>query len=140
MNMRLVISLLRISVFVFVISLTQDAYFIEGRNPKAWSFSLGLLVFGWLGILYGYYAWLANPLLLISWLALSKSYFIVGCIASVGALFFALSFLSYKSIVTSELPEFSRITGYGPAYYLWSASALISVFSGFLGLFFVNKS
>jgi hypothetical protein len=116
--------LLRISVFVFFIALTQDAYYVDGPEPKAWSCSLGLFCFGWLGVLFGYYAWLANPLLLASWYLQSKGSYCWGALYSVVSVIVMLSFLLYKSIVT---PILLKITWHGPGYWFWVVSGILSL-------------
>ena len=63
------------SILLFVASLTQDCFFIDRlENPRAWSNGFGLLAVGWLGVFTGVYSWLANPTLLIAWLAMWSPY------------------------------------------------------------------
>jgi hypothetical protein len=62
-----------ISVVLYVLCLTQEGYYIDGPDPKAWSPAYGLLIFGWIGLFAGVFAWLANPLLFASWILLAIS-------------------------------------------------------------------
>jgi hypothetical protein len=54
------------SLVLFVVCLTQDGFYIEGPNPRAWASALYLFLLGWLGLLSGTIAWFANPLLWIA--------------------------------------------------------------------------
>jgi hypothetical protein len=45
-----------------------------------------------------------------------------------------LSFLAHKSIVSSEAPTYSIITGYGLGYWLWLSSAAFSGLANSLAL------
>ncbi len=82
---------------------------------------------GWLGLIYGYFTWLANPMLLLSWIAFFRRNYPLSLLASVGSILVMLSFLLYDKIVTSEAPNYSLITGYGSGYWLWVASAGCSI-------------
>ncbi len=56
-----------VSVLLFLASLTQDGFHLEGGDFTAWS-SMSLLLTGWLGLLVGVPAWLANPALAATWI------------------------------------------------------------------------
>ncbi|MBI1374301.1 MAG: hypothetical protein GC159_16415 [Phycisphaera sp.] len=114
------------SVLLFAASLTQDGFLISGENPRAWASCFGLLFFGWIGVLQGVFAWLANPLLISSWLLL-KARRTRSIMCALAALMFALSFLLYKEIVTDEAGGVSSITRYSAGYWLWVASIAIAV-------------
>jgi hypothetical protein len=118
-------AVLGLSIVSFVTCLTQDGYYIDDSNPKAWSPAWGLLVFGWMGLLSGTFAWLANPLLFGSWVLLAMSKYRVAFYLSLGALLFAVSFLLHSEVISSTKPSYSKIVGYGIGYWLWIASALI---------------
>jgi hypothetical protein len=103
---------------LFVASLPQVGYFVEGKPYD----SGGLLVLGgWAGLLYGIYAWLANPLLLAAWIGMAFHPRLFAFVFASLSLAFALSFLT----VTVQ-PAFSgvsrEITGCGLGYWLWVAS------------------
>ena len=55
------------SVVLLVVCLTQDGFYIEGPNPRAWASGFYLFLLGWLGLLSGTIAWFANPLLISAW-------------------------------------------------------------------------
>ncbi len=111
------------SVALFLLAPTQDGYYIEGSNPRAWVPAWGLLLIGWLGLFYGVFAWVANPLMAAGWLLCwLKKYRAGGALAAM-AMLFMLSFLLHSTVISSEAPTYSRISGYGPGYWLWIASA-----------------
>lgn len=124
--------LLLCSVVLFLLSLLFDCVYLEGEKPltPGWS----LLMTGWLGIIYGYITWLANPLVFVGWIVLLKKDFELALLLSIGAVLIMLSFLFYKSIITSEYPAYSRIVGYGIGYWLWVSSAGCLVAASVCGL------
>ena len=126
------------SVLVFLASLTQDAYYLAGDNPDAWATSWGVLLVGWMGIFYGVFAWLANPLLLLSWILCLRGELRAALIISAAAVLFALSFLLHSTIVASEAPTYRAVTGYGVGYWLWLASMLIMA-AGTLRLYLASR-
>jgi hypothetical protein len=114
--------LLSISVLLFVASLTQDGFSQEdSRYP-----CLGLLLYGWLGVLLGRTpAWLANPALVLAWvLVWSRPSRYLGLGFAISAVGLALSFLLHQNFLMGEGGFPSRITGYGTGYWLWVASTI----------------
>ena len=116
-----------LSVLLYLASLTQDAYYIDGSNATAWASSWWLVVIGWLGMFIGggaALAWLANPLLILSWsvLMLSRK---IAALTSVVATMSAASFLLFDSVISSEAPTYSKIIYRGPGYWLWLSSCSI---------------
>lgn len=79
--------------------------------------------FGFFSTAVGW-SWLANPALWVAW-----GYFIKkprqSFIASVIAVFFALSFLLFKTIMINEAGGTSSIVRYRIGYWLWLASSLV---------------
>lgn len=132
------------SLMLFTASLTQDCFFIDrADNPRAWSSGFGLLAVGWLGVLVGVYSWLANPTLLIAWLAMwSPNYKRYSIGASAIALLLALSFLLHESLMTDEAGNRSRVTGYGIGYWLWIGSMALALVGScsWLGSYSNDKS
>jgi hypothetical protein len=123
MSRQIPVVLFLASVALFLLALTQDGYYIEGSNPRAWAPAWGLLLIGWLGLFYGVFAWVANPLMAAGWLLCGlKKYRAGGALAAM-AMLFMLSFLLHSTVISSEAPTYSRISGYGPGYWLWIASA-----------------
>jgi hypothetical protein len=79
-----------------------------------------------MGLLGFYFTWLANPLLLVSWVLLAISKYRAAFNVSLGALLLAMSFLLHSEMVTGG-SDSTRIVGYGMGYWLWIASALVLV-------------
>jgi hypothetical protein len=132
MNNDLRKTALIISIVLFLLSLTQPAYYIGRSDYDGWSNSLELLVFGWSGVLYGgaAIAWLANPLIFLSWIVSFKKPQIA-LISSLFASFFSASFLFFTKVISSEKPDYCIITDRKAGYWLWLASILFfSVFNG----------
>ena len=127
------------SVLLFLASLTQPAYYLAGDNPESWSASWGLLLIGWMGVFYGVFAWVANPLLLLSWFLCLRGELRAAWIASTAAALLALSFLLHSTIVADEVPTYKAVTGYGAGYWLWLASMLIMA-AGALRLHLASRS
>lgn len=125
MKFRIPETVLCVSVALFAACLTQDGYYIEGPNPRAWSPAWGLFLFGWIGVFFGVFAWLANPLLLASWYLLHKHRYRSSLYIASIALLLAGTFLLHSHVVSSEAPTYSKITGYGVGYWLWISSALV---------------
>ena len=106
---------------MLLISLTQNAYFTTGMNESVGSFGLVAFLFGWMGLSGAGVSWLANPLLIISWILLFRNSK-VSLILSGLALFFAFSFLGFKEVIVNEGGGKSEIIAYGNGYWLWLSS------------------
>lgn len=120
-----------VSIGLFAVSLFFDGFLIDrADNPRAWASCFGLLTVGWLAVLMGVYAWLANPLLLAAWIAyrFCRSPTIPVAL-SLGALCFALSFLLHDEILSNEAGQYSRITSIELGYWIWIASISTMVLS-----------
>ncbi|QDA58850.1 hypothetical protein [Hymenobacter jejuensis] len=128
------------SILFYLIALTQDAFYIDRVDYNAWSSSLGLLLIGWLGILLGSGAaltWLANPLLIFSWIMLfndKRTAIVASSIASL----FAITFLLFDKVITSEAPTYSNITHYRLGYWLWLTSC-ITMMAGSIIIYYLAK-
>lgn len=113
--------ILSISVLLFVVSLTQIAYCVDGKCEGNGFLALAT---GWLGTI-GYggaaMAWLANPFLFFSWIVSSKNS-LIKIVPCALALLFGLSFLFFDEIVKDEAGHYGAITGYGLGYWLWMGS------------------
>lgn len=124
-----------ISVLLFITSLTQDAFFIDrADNPRAWSPGYVLLLIGWITVFEGVPAWLANPALAIAWFGLLARFRRTAMVSAALALFFAGSFLFCGEILTNEAGGYSRITSYGPGYWLWIGSAAVACLGSVVNL------
>ena len=122
-----------ITMVIFVTSLTQKIYFVEGSDDSD-------AMSGFLALLLGWYymfdlrviPWLANPLLFLSFIFTStykiKKAKIVGTIAFI----FSLSFLLFDKILVNEGGFEKEIIGYGSGYWLWVFSMFINVVGIFI--------
>jgi hypothetical protein len=132
--MRLPKIITLLGVVVFAASLTQNCYNIEAHNPNASSPGLYLLLIGPIGVFYGIFEWLANPVLLAAWVfsfaGKNKFALLLGIVASA----LMVVFLFRHTIVASEAPTYAKIIGYGVGYWLWLTSAWLVIMSGATGL------
>ena len=123
-----------ISIIVFAASLTQDSYYIAGKDPKAWSPAFYSLLLGPIGLFDGIFEWLANPVLAAAWVfslaGKNKIALLLGCLASA----LMLAFLFRQTIIASEAPTYAKIIGYGAGYWLWLTSGVLVIVSGAIGL------
>ena len=107
------------SVILFIISLTQNAFFIDNKDGCV----------GYMALIFGFYvvldtgiSWVANLFIILSWAYRNKKaskYF------SFLALVFGISFLFIDKIIIGTNNIYSKITGYGLGYYLWVLSFLL---------------
>src|SRR5438034_8930540 len=65
--MRLPKIITLLSVIVFAASLTQNCFYTEAHIPKPPPPGWYLLLIGLIGVFDGYFEWLANPVLLATW-------------------------------------------------------------------------
>ncbi|WP_160164131.1 hypothetical protein [Nafulsella turpanensis] len=79
--------------------------------------------------------WLANPLLILSWLVFYKGNTKVPLVLSCLSTILAFSFLIFEEIMINEAGHYGAITGYGVGYWLWSLSSLIMVLGSLLTIF-----
>lgn len=119
-----------IGIVLYLICLSQDAFYVSGRNPDAWSNGLGLLLTGWVG----HISWLANPILFLSWMFFAWEKYTVCLVTSVFALLIALAFLMTDSIVVSTRPDYELVVSYEIGYYFWLCSMLASIVVSFWGI------
>jgi len=116
------------SVITFLVSLTQKCY----CTTSSCGDSIMALLSGTVGFVFGGAAltWLANPLLLTSWIMFKRSPKL-SLILSGLALLLSLSFLLFKRVISDEAGNYSEITSYELGYWLWSLSSII-MFGGSL--------
>jgi hypothetical protein len=111
--MRLPKIITLLSIIVFATSLTQNAYYIAGENPKAWSPAFYSLLLGPTGLFAEIFEWLANPVLLAAWVfsfaGKNKVALVLGKVGSA----LMLAFLFRHTIIASEAPTYAKIIGYG---------------------------
>lgn len=132
-----------LSLILFLISLTQPAFFIDRKDdPNAYSNSLILFLLGWMSLLGGafipFIIWLANPLYFLSiFLTIQKKYF--GLITALGSTFLAIIFSQLNTVMTSESGNSSIITGLGLGFKLWLSSFVILSMGLFINFFFLKR-
>ncbi|HEV3343563.1 MAG TPA: hypothetical protein VG125_24540 [Pirellulales bacterium] len=123
------------SMSLFVASLPQDAFYIDrADDPRAWSLGFGLLLVGWLAVLDGVPAWLANPAVLAAWILLLVRFRRTALVMAALALLLALSFLLCDRVLTDEAGGRSRVTGYGSGYWCWVGSMAVAFFASMVDL------
>jgi hypothetical protein len=113
-----------ISVVAYAVSLTQVAYCTQSSCV----YSIGSLLTGWIALYMGgvMFTWLANPLILISWITIRRSPR-TSNLCSITACILMFSFLYYKQIYNHQDEWTSDITKYGVGYYLWVLSGITMV-------------
>jgi hypothetical protein len=113
-----------ISMALFLISLALPCYDTVEKNGE---FGQGafLLISGILWFMFASpgFVWLANPLLILSWVNAGKNRD-RSFVLSIIAVFFALCFLFYKDIVKSESGSTTPIIAHNIGYWLWVSSIL----------------
>ena len=121
-----------LSIGVFIISLTQKSYCSSYGLCNNYGFLS--LFFGWIGVFMLHipaFTWLANPLLLGSWVFFrknSKTSFILSIIA----FSLMLSFLLVDEIISNEAGTKSKVVFYGLGYWLWLFSSFIMLIGNFI--------
>jgi hypothetical protein len=84
---------------------------------------------GWLGSI----AWWANPVLLVSWITLSRTPKnpILSLVLSITALALMLSFLFAGDVIADEGGGRTAVISYGAGYWCWVASAALASIAAF---------
>lgn len=125
---RLIHITLLSSAGLFALSLIFPAVVYHSRYEVGFS----CLLFGWVGLLAGYYPWLANPLFFVT-VILVKRKSGLAILTGLFSLGFALSTHFFR-----EVPDDSghqTIHSFGAGYFLWLLSiflvTLAAAFSGF---------
>lgn len=125
--------LLIISILFFVLACSQKIYCTDNDCAKKWS-GLSALVYGVFGIFSGgiYMSWLANPLILISWLTFKNTK--ISLITSSLALILGLNFLLYNEILINEGGFKAEITGYKIGFFLWNLSFVVMILANLVAI------
>jgi hypothetical protein len=123
---------LYLSIGFYIFSLTQKSF----CTPGSCGYFSGLLnlIFGWIGVLMLHgpaMTWLANPILLMSWLLFNKKPK-VSFILSSTAFVLMLSFLLFDEIIDNEGGTKGKIISYQFGYWLWILSSLIMILGSLL--------
>ncbi len=141
---KLTILITIIGVTLFIASLTQKCYCLGDQCGD----SIAALLFGWIGVLLelgdiatfimeklqgqdtifnskigATLSWLANPLIIISFVTLRFSPKTTVVISILSTLLI-LSFLLFRHVIANEAGHYNEITSYKMGYYLWLASSL----------------
>ena len=124
-----------ISIGLFIISLSQKCY----CTPSHCSYSIMAFLLGLAGMASSAaaFSWLANPLLIISWI-LQKRNPRGSMLLTMFAFLFTLSFLLFDSVLANENGQQQAITSYKPGYWFWVCSAGIMMLGGFVQVYRLN--
>lgn len=121
-------TVLYLSIILFLISLTQKAYCTSD------SCSEGFLVFllGW-AVAFTSFAglsWLANPLLILSWLLLHRK-LKLSMLLCTGAFLLSFSFLLAGEVTANESGQQHQIVSRNAGYWLWFSSSFVMLLGTF---------
>jgi hypothetical protein len=110
---------LSISIGLFLLSLLNNGYCMDNSCRS----SIELLLMGGIAMLTGgaAIAWLASPLLVVSWMLLARNKKAAWLFA-LAALISCLYFLHFKVVIDDEAGNYRTITKIGWGYWLWLAS------------------
>jgi hypothetical protein len=117
--------LIAASVVLFLVSLTQTGFYL-GEEERDDSPGWLIILIGWLAVFtHDSVAWLANPLLLLTWFAA----LIVGSrraaiVLAAASTLLALSFLFCESMSLGPRP---KVITLGPGYWIWLASIAVAL-------------
>jgi hypothetical protein len=121
-----------ISIGIYIISLTQEAFCTANACGDHWS-GLSIVAMGAIGGIMSVagLTWYANPLLWVAWSLINKktkkAFFF-----SLGATAVALSFLLFDQIADRKPGVMVYITNYRAGYWLWLASMITMVIGSFI--------
>ena len=108
-------------------SLTQKSYCSSFGACDNYGF-LSLII-GWMGVFMLHipaFPWLANPILLASWILFRKKPKISYTLCII-AFILMLSFLLVDEIISNEAGTTSKVVFYGLGYWLWLLSSFIMI-------------
>ncbi|MBS1743998.1 MAG: hypothetical protein JST81_13270, partial [Bacteroidetes bacterium] len=117
-----------ISIVLFAASLTQKCY----CTTTGCADSIMVVLLGWAGIFSGGAAlsWLANPLLIMSWITQKKK-LKVSMFLSMLAFLFTLSFLMFNEVPDNEAGGKHPITHLKVGYWIWVSAAFIMMIGNY---------
>lgn len=125
-------SALMISFIVFVFSLFANCYCTGEKDCMRGFLALFL---GWFGAPF---AWMANPLLILSWIFISKRLF--SLILSSCSIVFAISYLFLDEVYINEAGHLGKITSYGYGYFMWMLSMGIFLIANIIRFRYSNPN
>jgi hypothetical protein len=111
--------LLAISLVLFIVSLTQECYTVNG-SPSVGSFGLIAFMLGWMNYSLSGLCWLANPFFILACIFRKKDK--PALIFAVLAVILAASFLLVNDVVINEAGQTGKVDGHLPGYWFWLAS------------------
>jgi hypothetical protein len=130
--------LVALSVLIFLACLPWDAFCQNGQCSSwpGWS----ILLFGWMSIplapdSLANLAWLANPALVVAWVATLAREKAFAIAASAVALALAASFMLARDVVTNSGGFSFPITGYRMGYWVWLASMTVALIAAIRMIF-----
>lgn len=119
-----------ISLFLFVTSLTQPAFYMGDVQTGHITtfFAHKVFALGWLGPLSGHFAWFANPAYLIAF-ATIKTRPAYSRFLAYAAFVLCFSFLLYPKLTVNEGGATAPIVEYGTGFYLWALAIAVFAYS-----------
>ncbi|WP_174975685.1 hypothetical protein [Burkholderia contaminans] len=119
--------LLAISVLLYLVAMFTAPFRTGAPAPHPWADGWQVLLMGWMGVLVGIYAWLANPLVFAAWLLTAKRYRAQAVMLAGLALLFGMSFLSQHQIAVDEAGNVEPVHLDAIGYWCWLASFAVAV-------------
>ena len=113
--------LFAISVLLYLVAMIATP-FRTGTPPHPWAAGWEVLLTGWMGVLAGVYAWLANPLVAAAWVLTLNRRRGPAVVAAVLALLSGMSFLSLRQIMVNEGGTYEPVHLDAIGYWCWLAS------------------
>ncbi|WP_175239053.1 MULTISPECIES: hypothetical protein [Burkholderia cepacia complex] len=118
--------LLAISVLFYLVAMFTAPFRTGAPAPHPWADGWQVLLTGWMGVLVGIYAWLANPLVFAAWLLTAKRYRAQAVVLAGLALLFGMSFLSQHQIAVDEAGNVEPVHLDAIGYWCWLASFAVA--------------
>lgn len=113
---------------LFILSLFFNCFCTDkGCRP-----SIDALVLGWAEMFEGIFSWLANPLLIVSWVLFGMNKR-GGMILALMASLISLSFLFCHTIMEDEAGNTGTIQNLSTGYWLWVASCFVTYVGALVG-------
>jgi hypothetical protein len=119
-----------IGVGLFILSLFNTCFCTDNGCRT----SIEALLIGWLAMLTGgaSLTWIANPLIITSWILIAKNKKIAWLFGLLATLT-SISFLRFHTVIENEAGHYNAITKIGLGYWFWFSSC-VTTFIGSLTL------
>lgn len=120
---------LSLSLVAYVACMPLAPFSIANANGAHQGYSSGfsILLTGWLGLMFGWLEWYANPLLWTTWLLLLLRKYVPAQVTSVSAVLLALSFVRRPEIPMGPSGPEAEILSLNAGYWLWVASMAMTL-------------